>query len=160
MTESGVVRTRSFWRRPLSERWSTDLFRCHVSVLQPNAADPNVTTIGIRAPVWLPEQAGAPESQAPDDTTRRARRLQLSKSYFEKPDIGFTIGCAACDSLRLGRPRTGSRTSSWTQKTLARPSRLNRTPLGCWRSGRRSCRPSVRSVRCSSVRSSFGLRSG
>ena len=30
----------------------------------------------------------------------KPRRLRLSKRFFERTDVGYTMGCAACDALR------------------------------------------------------------
>ena len=30
----------------------------------------------------------------------KPRRLRLSKRFFERPDSGYTIGCAECDAIR------------------------------------------------------------
>ena len=53
LTFSGVVRARTFIRRPPSEQWSADLLKPRASTLCPNLADPQSDKIGIRAPVFL-----------------------------------------------------------------------------------------------------------
>ena len=80
ITETGVVRARTFWKRPLSERWSPDLYKCSASVIQPSSVDPSVTTIGIKAPIWMPDDPNQATRLDPvDPLPRHARRLQLAK---------------------------------------------------------------------------------
>ena len=86
LTLTGVVKCRTFWRRPVGERWTPDLYACFATVLQPNGLDPDSTTIGVRAPVLLPDQGDA-QADNTTDQARKSRRLQLSRSYFERPNI-------------------------------------------------------------------------
>ena len=65
ITASGVVRTRTFWRRPLSERWDPELYSMSATVLQPSTVDPMTTTIHLQRLCY--SQLGSWRQQKPQN---------------------------------------------------------------------------------------------
>ena len=100
LTTTGVVKSRTLRRRPLSEQWDAKLLEIDgISVLQPNGVHPGETHIGIRALVRCEPVLGEPPlfAEPPD---RSARRTQLVRSDFRTH--GFTLGCPGCDIISSG----------------------------------------------------------
>ena len=62
LTPTGVVRTRTWRRRPLSERWTKEMLKCTASEVQPNAWNLGEARIGIRASVAQESDRGFPLS--------------------------------------------------------------------------------------------------
>ena len=99
LTSTGAVRTRTFFRRPDTEKWSADLLDIKVSVLQPNALDSTSRRIGIRAPVHLPERSAddPAEMSIPTSGPAMPRSFKIYPGDVEK--YGYTLGCPGRDAI-------------------------------------------------------------
>ena len=88
LTPTGVVRTRIWRRRPLSERWTKEMLKCTASEVQFDAWNRSEARIWIQAPV---AQESVPEFPTPL-RTRNFRRRPLSERWTEE-----ILKCTACE---------------------------------------------------------------
>ena len=98
-TPEGVIKARTIWRRPYSERWNKDMVESmRGTPLRPDPSS-NSSRIPVRIRMTFPEMP-LPEEIPPANKEVSIRRMRITKSDHEAH--GYTDGCPGCYNHRMG----------------------------------------------------------
>lgn len=104
-TKDGVLKARSFRRKPESLRWDWEFFKEVKGT--PWEPIPGREGIEIKSRVTMPEDIKISKVPEGEEREIRSRRVRILKSDIER--FGFTQNCAGCRSInRGGKPMNHS----------------------------------------------------
>ena len=98
-TDNGVVRARSIWRRPYSERWSAEKVKgMRGTPMQPDHSK-NTTRVPVKINMPFPDMP-LPEEIRTEKRNPVRRRMKITAADLERD--GYTEGCPGCENSRRG----------------------------------------------------------